>query len=70
MTNISDKRDDPVEIAHQLYQKHGYQQALHTCIRHINSSDNYTERFKWENIAKELTSLCQNNPEISRTSLG
>ena len=47
MTNISDKRDDPVEIAHQLYQKHGYQQALHTCIRHINSSDNYIERFKW-----------------------
>lgn len=62
--------DDPVVLATQLYEMHGYQKALKTVGQYIDEAQNSSERFEWEKIAKELSSLSATDQEIRRTDLG
>lgn len=60
--------DDPIIVATQLYETHGYQKALQTVIRYIASAEDYCERFEWERIAKEIDLL--NNIDKRGTARG
>ncbi len=62
--------DEPIVMATNLYEMHGFQNALKTVSQYIEAAENYTERFEWEKIAKELTILGITDQEIERAGLG
>lgn len=61
--------DDPAVLATQLYERHGYQKALSTVIHYINATNNLSQRFEWQLVAKELTELSLVDDEIERAGL-
>jgi len=61
--------DDPIVVATQLYEMHGYQKAIKTVIGYIDAAENYTERFEWERIAEELACLSITDKKIERAGL-
>jgi hypothetical protein len=49
--------DCPSLIATQMYELYGFQKALSTVIHYIHDAKDYSQRFEWERVAKEITAL-------------